>query len=423
MSTICPIERLQPKVLVLGASAEFVPFLDRLMEEGLSVVCFDKNIALPEDYVARHQDQLTCYPIDFSDTQKVIEIVDKEHISNSIALPVGRALVYLGTINEQCHIAGPSFKAIDTLTDKNKFHEFCSQYKLNDCPYVLLEDCSIELRAAKLDLIEKTLGYPMIIKPTYGSGSLGAALINNRQELLAYQAPERFINDTLLVEKYIDGTEYNINTFVDDNGKCHILALFQKDITKPPYRQETSYYVDDYSKDGLKLLELFDEVAKLLNLKSCFLSADAFVGRDNKPYIIDISPRLTGNNVLQLICYLGNNPLAVYKRCVVDKKELVLNKNIKPACVRFFNFDKEIIYGRNQEQAKDHELGKLSSVFNEQEQKLVVDYENNLVIGQSYGTMTCGHDIYRGFIFVSCDNLSQANELSQRYVKSLEHGN
>lgn len=58
----------------------------------------------------------------------------------------------------------------------------------------------------------------MIIKPTYGSGSLGAALINNRQELLAYQAPERFINDTLLVEKYIDGTEYNINTFVDDWG-------------------------------------------------------------------------------------------------------------------------------------------------------------------------------------------------------------
>lgn len=113
----------------------------------------------------------------------------------------------------------------------------------------------------------------------------------------------------------------------------------------------------------------------------------------------------------------------MYKHCVVDKKELVLNKTIIPACVRFFDFDKEIIYGRNQEQAKDNELGKLSSVFNEQEQKLVLDYENNLVIGQSYGTMTCGHDIYRGFIFVSCDNLAQADELSRRYVKSLEHGN
>lgn len=225
MSALCPIKRSQPKVLVLGASAEYVPFLDKLMDEGLSVVCFDKNIALPNDYIAQHQDQLTCYPIDFSDTQKVIEIVAKEHISHSIALPVGRALVHLGTINEQCHIAGPSFKAIDTLTDKNKFHEFCSQYKLNDCPYVLLEDCSLEQRKAKLDLIEKTLGYPMIIKPTYGSGSLGAALINNRQELLAYQAPERFINDTLLVEKYIDGTEYNINTFVDDKGGAYFSSL------------------------------------------------------------------------------------------------------------------------------------------------------------------------------------------------------
>lgn len=411
------------RVLILGASAEFVPFLDLLMEQGLSLVCFDKNIALPEEYLKKHQAQLACYPIDFSDTKAVIEIVKQEHLTHSIALPVGRALVNLGTINEQCHFAGPSYHAIDTLTDKNKFHEFCTQHGLNDCPYILLDNCSTELRESKRKEIEAKIGYPLIIKPTYGSGSLGAALIYNEQELLDYQAPERFSQDTLLVEQYIDGTEYNINTFVDELGECHILALFRKDITKAPYRQETAYFVDDYSQDGSILLELFNKVAQLLDLKSCFLSADAFVGKDNKPYIIDISPRLTGNNVLQLICYLGNNPLAVYKNCVIDRQKLELKSPSQPACVRFFDFEHPIVYGINHDQEPDYPLGSLSAVFNEQELPYVVDHQNNLQLGKSYSTMTSGHDIYRGFIFTRHNDINSANELALRYVKSLEHGN
>lgn len=470
MSQVSCHNTSQARVLILGAAYEFIPFLDLLMEQGLYLVCFDKNVALPEEYLLEHKDQLKCYPIDFSDSKKVIEVARKEQLTHSIALPVGRALMYLGTINEQCNFEGPSFHAIDTLTDKNKFHEFCSAHGLNDCPYVLLETTSPSERGSKLELIESHLSYPMIIKPTYGSGSLGAAYIANREELLAYQAPERFKNDTLLVEQCINGTEYNINTFVDKNGQCHILALFQKDVSKPPYRQETAYFIDDYAYDGDKLLPMFNDIARLLNLKSCFLSADAFVGKDDKPYVIDISPRLTGNNVLQLICFIGNNPLAIYKKAIIDKQKVELKQPSTCACLRFFDFDKPFTYHaphshkHNDQDQSNHSAptsatpdaalpsqvnpcpAKLSSAqpcpapqspdrpsadqqscshpsaaydLSSEDSKCFMKAENYLVDGQTYGPMTWGHDIYRGYVFVSNESLAKANELTHNYLKTL----
>ena len=286
---------MNAKILILGASAENTGFIQRLIELGLHVVCLDKHPTLDKDFVSQNVKQLTCIECDFINTQEVIDLVVKEHITHTIALPIGRSLVALGKINDHFNFAGPSFDAIDHLTDKVKFHQLCKDLSLNDAQYLYLNDGHTNTISAQISYIEQALSYPVIVKPSLGSGSLGVRYIANRAELLAYQVPERFINSPLLIEQAISGDEYSCNLFIDKHQKINLLGIFKKEISSIPYRQEIAYFVDDFSEVFDALLPSIQKIVHQLNIKQSFLNADIIMSELGKHYIIDISTRLSGS--------------------------------------------------------------------------------------------------------------------------------
>lgn len=221
---------MNAKILILGASAENTAFIQKLIDLGLNVVCLDKHPTLDKDFVSQNVKQLTCIECDFINTQAVKDLVVKEHITHTIALPIGRSLVALGKINDHFNFAGPSFDAIDHLTDKVKFHQLCQELALDDGQYIALNDGHPTTISSQISSIEQVLAYPVIVKPSLGSGSLGVRYIATREELLAYQAPERFINSPLIIEQAISGDEYSCNLFVDRHQEIHPMGIFKKSI-------------------------------------------------------------------------------------------------------------------------------------------------------------------------------------------------
>ena len=412
---------MNAKILILGASAENTGFIQRLIELGLHVVCLDKHPTLDKTFLSKNIKQLTCIECDFINTQKVKDIVVKEHITHTIALPIGRSLVALGKINDYFNFAGPSFDAIDRLTDKVKFHQLCQELALDDAQYIALNDGQPNTISSQISAIEQALAYPVIVKPSLGSGSLGARYIANREELLAYQAPERFISSPLLVEQAISGEEYSCNVFIDRHQEIHPMGIFKKEISTIPYRQEIAYFVDDYSCVFDAILPSMQKIVQKLNLSQSFLHADIIMTEQGKHYIIDISPRLTGNNVLKLLTFTNNNPLEVYYKEVLGNQSANYHKVQEAAALSFFSFDHDIVYGGAHGYTPNQNALSLDSIFSPEERMNIIELENRMVLGQSYGAMQNGADTNSGYIFAKGKDLASANELTCRYLQALAH--
>ena len=412
---------MNAKILILGASAENTAFIKKLIDLGLNVVCLDKHPTLDKDFVSQNIKQLTCIECDFINTQAVKDIVVQEHITHTIALPIGRSLVALGKINDYFNFAGPSFDAIDRLTDKVKFHQLCQELALDDAQYIALNDGQNTTLSSQISSIDQALAYPVIVKPSLGSGSLGVRYIATREELLAYQAPERFINSPLLIEQAISGDEYSCNLFVDRHQEIHSMGIFKKEISAIPYRQEIAYFIDDYSCVFDAIQPSIQKIVHKLNISQSFLNADIIMNSQGNHYIIDLSSRLGGNNLLKLLCLTNNNPLEVYYKEVLGNQSANYNKVQEAAALRFFNFEHDIVYGAAHGYTTNQNALSLDSIFSPEERMNIIELENRMVLGQSYGTMKNGSDTKNGYILAKGKDLASANELTCRYLQALAH--
>lgn len=423
-------QTLKPKVLVLGASGEVEIFYRLLLDENLAVLSFDRAPAISEEIKA-HPD-LTCHSIDFSQIEKVNAIIDKEQLDYSLAIPVGRALTVLGRFNDSYKLNGPSFHAIDTLTDKHKLHLHLNSIHLNDHDFICLtgeavkidvgaDDLPLSLRQlhSMVSTIEERFGYPLIIKPCYGSGSLGVSVIENREDLLSYRLPERFKDEPVLVEQYIYATEYLVNAFIDADGVCHSLGIYQKEMTPKPYRQELAYLSDDFSEDFKLIKPCIEKLGKSLKLVNSYVQADMFVDQqDGKVNIVDFSPRLTGNSIIDMQLTNKINPIAVFKRCVVDKLPFEEFSKQEPSCMHFYDF-RDCPEGSTYAHDDATSDAFLNNIFSKEERSHIALIRNNLKKGDPLKAMTCGSDCYRGYIITTGKTLDQARELAKRYVRAL----
>lgn len=411
------------KLLVLGAAAENIPFIKYLLEQGLHVVCTDRH---PSDDAytefAKFGDAFKCYAIDFSNDNEIDALVENEHITHTIPLPIGRALVCLGRINDKFGFAGASFRATDTLTDKISFHKFCEDNALNHCKYMVIPHPADNSLRSSVAEIEATLAYPFLVKPALGSGSTGVIIINSREELLAYRIPERFNTNELLIEELIEGTEYSCSIIVDAQGNPTCMGLFAKFISKPPYRQETVYFSDDYTETYKVIEPVIKTLCKQLQLKSCFINSDIIVTEHDEPFIIDISPRLGGNSILDLLTYNGNNPLHLYKRCMLDGFKPEINPQ-KVAAMGFFDFADNFSYEgvtSLMTGQKSADPADIAQCFNYEDKELILNLVNNVKAGDHLGPMQSGNDVYRGHLTVKHDSTDCAYEMICRYLNAMQ---
>lgn len=78
-------------------------------------------------------------------------------------------------------------------------------------------------QADMLERIGSSLGYPFIVKPLAGTGSLGVNLVRTEQELAALQD----LSYPLLLEHVVAGQEYSIEAF-SEQGRHRVIAITEK---------------------------------------------------------------------------------------------------------------------------------------------------------------------------------------------------
>ncbi|MCX2181320.1 ATP-grasp domain-containing protein [Streptomyces sp. SKN60] len=88
------------------------------------------------------------------------------------------------------------------------------------------------------------IGYPAVVKPRDGAGAFGVRCCQDERELRAavgalFAAPTGSLTGAL-IEEYVDGPEYAVQTLTQDS-KTGVLSVFRQRMTPPPVFVELGY--------------------------------------------------------------------------------------------------------------------------------------------------------------------------------------
>lgn len=159
-----------------------------------------------------------------------------------------------------------------------------------------------DIEKFKSDLLDNKIEFPVFMKPTYGSGSINTGCVNSYEELVAFYKPG------MIIQEYLDGQEYGVDTFVDSYGTPVRVVVKEKLLMRSG---ETDKAITVERED------IQDVLIKLANkLKPLGPFDSDVVETKNGLYVIDINPRfgggypathMAGVSFIELLTKIENN--------------------------------------------------------------------------------------------------------------------
>jgi len=225
--------------------------------------------------------------------------------------------------------------------------------ELSLCKGLYIPAYSVITNADEIISLASQFKFPVVVKPAFGSGSIGVKLCtdynemgNHCEKLLAQKTNERGmpLEQKVVIEEYIPGPEYSMESF---NGE--VIGITQKHVTQPPYFIETGHdfpctIIPDKDTDDIKRSIL--NALQRLNLTYGPVHTE-FKIVDNKPAIIEINPRLAGGFIPALIkLSYGTDLIKETIRLMAGMPVNTIAHNNKYASIRFIIPEKEGIFKR-----------------------------------------------------------------------------
>ena len=269
-------------------------------------------------------------------------VVEKYGIDAVVTAATDKPLVMMARISEKYSFP---FFSVDTAkwsTDKFLMKE---RFELGGIPHA---------RGRLISRVEEAddLVYPVIVKPRDNSGSRGVKLCRNQEELRnsIIEALENSRLDTLLVEEYIEGLEYSIESLHYD-GKSEVIQFTEKKTTDFPYNVELGHkqpaILTDEQKDAIR--EIVAKIGSALGFENCPSHTELKIN-DRGVFVIETSPRLGGDFITSTLVPLStginmeDQLLNIALREPVDTRA---GRVEKAAGVEFFQFPEGVVQSIN----------------------------------------------------------------------------
>ncbi len=108
-------------------------------------------------------------------------------------------------------ILGSSAEAIDMAEDRRRFEEFLAKLGVPQPPGAGITTVEEALNTAQ------TIGYPVLVRPSYVLGGRAMEIVQNASELIQYvgAAAEAGPNKPILIDKYLEGREVEVDAVCD----------------------------------------------------------------------------------------------------------------------------------------------------------------------------------------------------------------
>lgn len=217
-------------VLVLdGPGRQILPVLAGLHSIGCNITTFNYS-KLDNGYTSRYPQNKLLFTGISQDLEAIKRNVDAEIKSGKydVIIPLGDVMTQFLSENKTeyskyINLAVPDYDVFMLAFDKQKTMEICQREGIA-CTRTKFETESIE------EFIERIGGYPIVIKPKSGFGSIGFHCIKDSDD---FNKTVKFGNIDLtkcVIQEYVDqkGKQYNVHAFMDQNEEIAYIVPTQK---------------------------------------------------------------------------------------------------------------------------------------------------------------------------------------------------
>lgn len=305
-------EALQGKrLLILGGMRFSCEIVNQAREMGIHTLVADYNSV--KDSPGK---QIADEAVDISvlDVDAVVSYIRNNSIDGVIVGFNDMLLPYYAEICEKSGLPCYGTKEqFETLIAKDRYKELCRMFDVPTIPEYDIDDKSIE--------------YPVLVKPVDNSGSRGISICHDRQELeQAVECGKRASKiGKVIIERYMDGREVTVFwTFQD--GNYYLSALANRHV-KHNQGEDVIPLPVGYTFPSVFLPRYREEVEtnckrmfRHLGLKDGMMFMQCKV-EDGRCYVYDLGYRLTGSleyKILERVC--GYNPLEMMIRFALTGK-------------------------------------------------------------------------------------------------------
>ena len=218
--------------IVIGQACEFdysgVQACKALKEEGFSVVLVNSNVAtiMTDPEMA---DATYIEPINHNIVEKIIKLEKPDAIlptmGGQTALNCALDLDRLGILEKyNVEMIGASKKAIDLAEDRAQFKDAMKEINLDSAKSFIAHNINEALD------IQKEIGFPIIIRPSFTLGGSGGGIAYNMEEFIEISNRGLDVSPTteiLLEESLLGWKEYEMEVVRDSKDNCIIICSIE----------------------------------------------------------------------------------------------------------------------------------------------------------------------------------------------------
>ena len=391
---------MQKKVLIFGVGELQRSIILRAKRMGLYTVGIDPC----EDATCR--DDVDAFEVvGGQDFEGTCAVVDKYGIDAIVTAATDKPLVMMARIAEKYGFPFYSVETAQWSTDKFQMKQRFIEGGV-PCARGRLIHTADEA---------KDLYFPLIVKPRDNSGSRGVKLCRSLEELQASMAEALEVSklDTVLVEEFIEGPEYSIESLhYTANGQqpmAKVIQFTEKKTTDFPYNVELGHIqpANISVENQQKIREIVTKIGNTLNFVNCPSHTELKIN-ERGIFVIETSPRLGGDYITSTL-----TPLSTGVNLEDELLRVALGEAINPqpnpvqySGVRFFAFEEGSIikHAPNVDFVKNWPH--------------VVDFSFNLKEGEKVNRITSSLNRY-GHLTLIAGNRDSIEDAFEKYEKAI----
>ncbi|MDF5722115.1 MAG: ATP-grasp domain-containing protein [Rhizonema sp. PD37] len=257
----------------------------------------------PSLYKYVQEDKLDILQVDTQDEQVLLKVCQQLAIEQQLVGITSSSEYYVASaasIAKPLGLPSPNPSAIQACRNKQTQRSRLKQAGINVPAFCSATSVEDAVTAAK------SLGFPVVIKPVYGSGSFGVKLcslvdevVTHATYLLEQKQNERGLPllSNILVEKLAIGPEYSVETFNQS-----IIGITEKHLGALPYFVEVGHDFPAPLKEA-ETQSIYQTIFKTLDVLDLGWGAAHVELRltTEGPVIIEVNPRLAGGYIPELV--------------------------------------------------------------------------------------------------------------------------
>lgn len=359
------------RLLILGAGFLQSFVIKRAKELGYYTIAMDKN---SKSIGFQYADEYGI--VDIVNPEECLNFARDKKIDGVMTAATDYGVLSASFIAQELNLPGINYDSAKLIKNKHSVRKLFAENSIDD----VLQYYEVK-SINDLKIIKNSIKYPVMVKPSDGSGSKAAKRVNKSEQL--YEACKEAIDASLikkaLIEDFIMGKEYGVESFVY-RGEVYVLGIMNKEMTSPPDYAELGHMMPSglYIEDKIK--DIVRNAIKVLGVDFGAVNMDILVTEENHVCIIDVGARMGGNLIGSHIIskatgydYLGN----LIKASVNDDIDMPNCKVINSVATKILALQPGIIVGLPDinKIMRDHNI---DIFFNKGIGEFIRDYHNNL---------------------------------------------